>query len=335
MKKILFVLSIIVLFVTKIFGAEITTAKQMCLEATKKDTIDQSIEFLKKTTTNLKNPSEKRSGLAFLGSVQEHMGFYSDALTSYASAAGIAAGDAVGMPKKSNEQLVLDTVRCALSVGDYSVAQKYLNSAVRNSNSEKIMSFVKLYEQWSILCKAQNVKETEESIVMLKTYTTLESMKTVHPQILLTLWHITGENTYAEKLKKQFPNSLESGIVKGEVQVLPAPFWYFVPRKGESVPEVDNASTKITTTTEKESKTINTNKKTEKITKQQLGLFRDKANAESLVKKLKEKGFVANITSEIRPSGTTYYLVIVDENSDNSMGDELRTAGFECYPIFE
>ena len=56
---------------------------------------------------------------------------------------------------------------------------------------------------------------------------------------------------------------------------------------------------------------------------------------EDSVKKLKEKGFVAKITSEIRPSGTTYYLVIVDENSDNSMGDELRTAGFECYPIFE
>ena len=210
MKKILFVLSIIVLFVTKIFGAEITTAKQMCLEATKKDTIDQSIEFLKKTTTNLKNPSEKRSGLAFLGSVQEHMGFYSDALTSYASAAGIAAGDAVGMPKKSNEQLVLDTVRCALSVGDYSVAQKYLNSVVRNSNSEKIMSFVKLYEQWSILCKAQNVKG-----IITKTPQKKETITVKNAGTSFNVWNIKfiSQRFSSPKLNPQNIVTITSKII--------------------------------------------------------------------------------------------------------------------------
>ena len=53
-------------------------------------------------------------------------------------------------------------------------------------------------------------------------------------------------------------------------------------------------------------------KSSEKIVRQQLGLFKDKANAENLVSRLKDKGFAAKITEEVRPSGTTYYIVAED-----------------------
>ena len=52
------------------------------------------------------------------------------------------------------------------------------------------------------------------------------------------------------------------------------------------------------------------------------------------MEQLKKKGFAARITTEKRPSGTTYYLVIVDENKDGTMGKELRNAGFECYGVY-
>ena len=64
----------------------------------------------------------------------------------------------------------------------------------------------------------------------------------------------------------------------------------------------------------------------------QLGLFREKANADRLVAALKDKGFTAAVTTETRASGTTYYIVAVDE-TDGSIGDKLRTAGFEFYPL--
>ena len=50
-----------------------------------------------------------------------------------------------------------------------------------------------------------------------------------------------------------------------------------------------------------------------------------------LVAALKDKGFTAAVTTETRASGTTYYIVAVDE-TDGSIGDKLRTAGFEFYP---
>ena len=299
-----------------VFAQNSNTARKIAEEAARKDTLEQSVIYLKKNVPALQNLAEKRSGYAFLA---------------------IAAGDAEGMQKKSSEQLVLDAVRCALSAGDWATAQNYLNSAVRNSSDSEIIAFIKLYEQWSILCQAKTSAELTEPVAILKTYSSLPSMKSVQPQVLLTLWHITGEETYSAQLKKSFPKSLESAIVKGEIQTLPAPFWYFVPRKTDSVPEIASVQS---SETENQSKNENSEKsendsKNEKILRQQLGLFKDKANAEGLVLKLKEKGFSPHITEEIRPSGTKYYLVVVDENKAGSIGDELRNAGFECYPIFE
>lgn len=73
----------------------------------------------------------------------------------------------------------------------------------------------------------------------------------------------------------------------------------------------------------------------ERAVKLQMGLFRERANAENLVSRLKDKGFAAYMTSEKRASGTTYFLVFVDEDAKQSMGLKLKSAGFECYPIFE
>lgn len=320
----------------------ITTARAAVEAAAKEDSVSEGVSLLKKIIPSLTSPAEKRSAISFLGSVQEQLGLYSDAGKSYASAAAIAAGDADEMPKKSSEQLVLDAVRCALSSGDSVTADKYLNSAVRSSSNETIVAYVKLYEQWSALCRAEKKSDTEEPVALLKTYSELPSMKAVAPAILLTLWHITGEDSYGEKLKKQFPLSAESAIVKGEIQLLPAPFWYFAPRTGSAVPEVAQepassalaSSSSVETDSSSSGKDESSSEENNKIVLQQLGLFKEKSNAESLVEQLGKKGFSARITTEKRASGTTYFIVVVDENESKSMGAELRNAGFECYPVF-
>ena len=323
----------------------VTTAKAASEEAAKKNSAVDSISYLKSVIPGLPQPAEKRSSYVFLGSIQEQLGLYADAGASYAAAAGIAAGDAAGMPKRSSEQLVIDAVRCALSAGDCDTADRYLNSAVRGSSDEAISAYVKLYEQWSALCRAEKKEDTVEPVALLKTFADLPSMKPVRPAVLLTLWHETGDNAFAERIKKEFPDSLESAIIKGSVQLMPAPFWYFAPRTGSAVPEIQNepSSPAVAADSSAEAAQTSVSKKTsgsssdssEKIVRQQLGLFKEQANAKSLVDQLKMKGFAAHITTEKRPSGTTYYIVVVDENKDGSVGAELRNAGFECYPLFE
>ena len=331
-----------------------TSAKSVIETAAKKSSLTESIKYLENSLSSVPENAEKRAVYAFLASVLEQQGLYEKAQKTFVQAASIqgsAASVVPGVPNKNSEELVIDAVRCALCAGDYSAAESYLNSAVRNSKDDKIIAYVKLYEQWSALCKAKSISDTKESIAMLKTYAGLDSMKLVRPSLLLTLWHLTGESQFSESLKKTYPKSMEASIVKGEIQTLPTPFWYFVPRNGVDLPEIAGLGEGSVSKAEKTSaqeksasvsaaKTSSSEKssssaKDEKIVRQQLGLFRDEANARALCDRVAGKGFKAEITSEVRPSGTKYYLVVVNENSKGTIGEELRTAGFDCYPLFD
>ncbi|MBR7064202.1 MAG: SPOR domain-containing protein [Treponema sp.] len=335
------------------------TAKSIMDASLQKSNVQDAIRYVSSEVALLTDLSEKRSTYIFLASLQESISLYEDARKSYVNAAKISSLNASGMPKKSNEQLVLDAVRCALNVGDYKTAESYLNSQVRNTQNEIIQAKIKMYSLWSALCKSASASELEESIVMLKAYLKLPSMSSVKPAILLTLWHLTGSDEWASILKKDFASSLETGIVKGDVKILPSPFWYFLPR-GDSVfplvedvqevgtiPESDKiakdeivsksaSSSKNETSSKGENvqkrETSSKTETPEPIRKLQLGLFKEKQNAQKLVDTLKQKGFDGYIITETRSSGTTYYLVIVDEKT-KSIADTLRTAGFEFYPL--
>ncbi|MBQ7538320.1 MAG: SPOR domain-containing protein [Treponema sp.] len=330
------------------------SAKSVIETAAKKSSLTDSIKYLETSLSSVPENAEKRAVYAFLASVLEQQGLYEKAQKTFVQAASIqgsAASVVPGVPNKNSEELVIDAVRCALCAGDYSAAESYLNSAVRNSKDEKIIAYVKLYEQWSALCKAKSISDTKESIAMLKTYAGLDSMKLVRPSLLLTLWHLTGESQFSESLKKTYPKSMEASIVKGEIQTLPTPFWYFVPRNGVDLPEIaglgegsvfkaektsaQEKSASVSAAKTSSSEKSSSSAKGEKIVRQQLGLFRDEANARALCDRVAGKGFKAEITSEVRPSGTKYYLVVVNENSKGTIGEELRTAGFDCYPLFD
>lgn len=331
MKKIIS-LVLCLLVISTAYSADLT-AKFVTTEAAKKESVEQSVSYLKTQISKMTVASEKRAAYIFLASLQEQMSLYDDAQKSYAQAAGIAAGDAEGMPKKTNEEIVLDAVRCALSSGDAITADNYLNSAVRNSKNEDVQAYIKLYSQWSALCKANNVNDIQEPIVMLQAYTKVDSMKIVKPAILLTLWYVTGENSYSKEITSKFPSSIEASIVKGDVQLMPTPFWFFVPKSGEA----EQGTGTVNVTEEKktqEKKEIKVVDQTPvKFSKWQLGLFKTESNAKLLVDEVKAKGFDAYITTEKRASGTTYYIVLVNEDKQGNVADRLRSSGYDCYAV--
>ena len=232
MKKLVLIVAVIFLSAS-VFAAELT-ASFVTSEAAKKDSVEESVSYLKLQISKMTVAAEKRAAYIFLASLQEQMALYDDAQKAYAQAAAIAAGDAAGMPKKTNEQIVLDAVRCALSSGDYSTADSYLNSAVRNSKNPTVQAYIKLYSQWSALCKAETVSDIQEPVVMLQAYLKVDSMNAVKPAVLLTLWYVTGDGSYSQQITKLYPKSIEASIVRGDVQLLPTPFWFYVPKSGEA-----------------------------------------------------------------------------------------------------
>ena len=332
MKKIVVFLAVF-FAVQSLFCAELT-AKFVTVEAGKKDTVEESIEYLKSNAKTISNPAEKRAVYIFLASLLEQIALFDEAQKYYAMAAGISAADAQGMPKKTNEQIVLDAVRCALSSGDFATADNYLNSAVRNSKDEKVQAYIKLYSQWSELCKANSAAEINEPILMLQAYAKMDSMECVRSSIFLTLWYLTGDKKYAAEIEKRYPSSVEAAIVKGDVQLLPTPFWFFVPKTGEAE---QGTGTFTVTENDSEDDIIKQNavedESAAKTTKWQLGLFKTESNAKLLLDEVMKKGFDAFITSEKRASGTTYYIVLVREDKTGNVADRLRSAGYDCYAV--
>lgn len=310
--------------------AEGRTARAVADEAVAKESPQAAVSFIQDALPQISGLSEKRSLYAFLGSLQEMLALYDDARKSYAAAAGIAAGDAEGMVKKSAERLVIDATRCALNAGEYDVAAQYLNSAVRNSKSAEIQASIKLYEQWIALCRAETEADVAEPAVLLRAYADMPSMQSVKPSLLLTLWYLSGSAEYADALRREFPLSAEAAIVSGKAQILPAPFWYFVPHRSVSV-----APEAVLPDAPAHDASSSADAAAEKPAKLQLGLFREESNARSFAARLKEKGFDASISREARASGTTYFLVVMEEKPDGSVAASLKTAGFECYPLFE
>lgn len=332
MNKKFLIFSAIFIFLTasQIFAE--AKAKDIKAQAVRKATVEESLSYVKNQIKTLTVATEKRAAYVFLASLQEQLALYGDAQKSYATAAGIAAGDAEGMPQKTNEQLVIDAVRCALCCGDWPTADSYLNSAVRNSKDADIQSYVKLYAQWSALCKAQNVDDLNEPLELLKAYLKVQSMAKVHPVILLTLWYVTGDKSWSSQIVKNYPASTEAAIVNGDVQLLPGPFWFFVPKSG--VAEQGTGTFKADISVESAATSQSTaSPATSKNTKWQLGLFKTESNAKLLCEEVQKKGFDAYVTSEVRASGTTYFIVLVKDDNTGTTADKLRSAGYDCYPV--
>lgn len=337
MKKIISFLILVNLFFC-LSAAELT-ARFVTGEAVKKDSLEESLSYLKDQVAKMNLPAEKRATYVFIATLEEQMALYDQAQKSYAQAASIAAGDAEGMPKKSNEEIVLDAIRCALSSGDYMTADSYLNSAVRNTRNQKIQAYIKLYTQWSALCRAEKVDDIQEPLVMLQAYLKLDSMECLRPAIYLTLWYLTGDKSYSQQLASKYPKSPEAAIVKGDVQLLPTPFWFFVPKSGEaeqgtgSYADTSSSSGTSSSAANETSSSQGQSAASSKTTKWQLGLFKTQSNAKLLVDELKSKGFEAYTTSETRASGTTYHIVLVNEDKSGNMADKLRNAGYDCYAV--
>ncbi len=332
MKKIIS-LAAALLLSASIFAADLT-ASFVTSEAAKKDTVEESVAYLKTQISKMTVAAEKRAAWVFLASLQEQLAYFDDAQKSYAQAAAIAAGDAEGMPKKTNEQIVLDAVRCALSSGDYATADSYLNSAVRNSKNATVQAYIKLYTQWSALCKAEDVAGIQEPVVMLQAYLKVDSMNAVKPAVLLTLWYVTGDTSYSNQITKLYPKSIEASIVKGDAQLLPTPFWFFVPKSGEAEQGTGSiAMPEEPKQTAAEKAAAAAAATPARFTKWQLGLFRTESNAKLLADEVKAKGFDAYITTETRASGTTYYIVLVREDKSGNVADRLRSSGYDCYGV--
>jgi cell division septation protein DedD len=282
---------------------------------------------LSQAVSRAETPSDRRSLLVFLASVQERSGQYDAASRSYALAAGIAAPPAPDMPRVSAEQLVIDAVRCALLSGDFSTAESYLSSSVRNSADPAIFPYVRLYTAWCQLSKAQTEGDIAAAAALLDSYAENPSMENVRPAVLLTLWYIAPVPARRNALVQSYPDSPEAAVAQGTASLIPSPFWYFL-LPGVSVAESEQ-SARQNTQPEQNARQNTQAADTAGVQTLQLGIFRNRENAEKLANDVQKSGFGSVIVNQER-EGTDYFVVTV-RNASEDTRLRLKEAGFDSF----
>ena len=342
------------------------------------DSVTAKMDELKKTAQTATSSEQKVTAYSQLASLQEQLGFYTDAKNSWSLAANYSAAVKVSQGNASSaaEAPLLGAIRCALSTGDTASADYIMSTAFLQEVSAETQAYVKLYAVWSWLCKVETQEELAQPVAVLQNALQQSSMQTVKPVVLLTLWYLTGDDTYATQIHDTFPGSPEDAVANGGAVIMPAPFWYFVPAvrpeqaasKEATAAYTSSATSSGSTSTSASgstaAKTAGTgsaaasgstaasagtavssgsgtaaasstaSSDSTTVVYQQLGFFRDKANAQVLVERVAKSGFKAEIREEKRASGTVYYAVVVPENADETIGQQLKNAGYECYPVY-
>ncbi|MBE6349306.1 MAG: hypothetical protein E7062_00940 [Spirochaetaceae bacterium] len=121
---------------------------------------------------------------------------------------------------------ILASVQCSLTEGNTTKADTLLKSVSKKTVSQLQKNLIKVYALWSWIYKTEKTEDLYEPLVILESYTSVESMKDMHPSLLLILFSLTQKDAYKESLLKKFPNSPEALIIKEKAQFLPGPFWY-------------------------------------------------------------------------------------------------------------
>lgn len=334
--------------------------------ALQKESVRESLKYLTSHIQLAKNDAEKRSILFYTATLQETLGQFVAAAATYAQAAAINADNAQGMPAASNAELYLYAARSSLEACDFQSADSYLDASPVNSSTDKtLIARKRLLSAWSALCKAGDYREAKGVVANLKEFAGDGQLADIRCEVLFTLWYVTEDEQWRSLLKKDYPHRPETAIAEGSGSVMAMPFWYFMPRASlaadgtasgsaaasaasvqnpqGTAPKAEAASGSPSAGTAAagpaadgpaaaEAAAAGAGKKPARV-REQIGFFRKLENAEKLVERAAKSGFTAYYYTELRSSGTEYYIVVVDEDEGGSMGNKLRNAGFDCYPI--
>lgn len=333
MEKILRVLLLFIFIsspCTILFAASAEEGEKSALtlraNALQKENVKESLKYLTGHIQLAKNDSERRSIIYYTATLQEALGQYVAAASTYAQAASIDAENAPGMPAASNAELFLYAARSSLEACDFQSADSYLDASPVNSSTDaRLIAQKRLLSAWSALCKAEDYREAKGVIANLEEFVDDGKLKDIRCEVLFTLWYVTEDKKWNTLLQQEYPHSPEASIANGDGVVMALPFWYFMPRASLN----GGAAVAIQSST---AGTAAAKGKNASV-REQIGFFRERENAQKLVDRAAKSGFEAYYYSEMRPSGTEYYVVVVDEDERGSMGNKLRNAGFDCYPI--
>jgi len=269
------------------------------------------IQTFEKDIPALRTAEERCQAWQIVAQYEEHQRLYAAAAAHYQKAAHLCSAHA--------DRLSLDAVRAFLCGGEVRRARMLLTDTVAyqskdESNQDYVMSAV--YETWLLLAE----DKADQALPLIKAYSKKKKFLAYRAALLFTLWWADNDETARERLINECYDSLEAAAVRGTVIIQPSAFWYLMPKTAKPVAE---------------SAVLNPqHAQRAKPLYYQLGFYKTKRYADVLMEDLRAKQFIPCIKEETRASGTVYYVVFVEEDETNTIGDKLKSAGYETVPVF-
>ncbi|MBQ5780555.1 MAG: hypothetical protein IIW10_01225 [Spirochaetaceae bacterium] len=189
--------------------------------------LNEQMASWQKELTQL-NSREKAAELwANMAVTQEQIGEFSNATKSYAEAAILS-------PSRTSTKYELGRARCALFAGDTVNSKAILKELLLSEEdrmNDRIRAEGKLLTVWCDIAEAKNYSAQSKNIALLRSYSTNETMESVRPAVLFSLWWLTDDKNVKETLLKNYPNSPEAALVDGKAALMPSALWFLSERE--------------------------------------------------------------------------------------------------------
>ncbi|AEJ19284.1 SPOR domain-containing protein [Gracilinema caldarium] len=270
-------------------------------------------------TKDLPGPQKKAAWLS-LAQLQVVNGEYMLAATGFTEAAFSVTGS-------RDDKALVKAAQCYLYAGDVEHASSHVKTLLLTSqDSQVIEEAQRLGLLIDILRGENNALQHLEQI--------RQSSKSFEqkPILLYILYILTGKEEYADILKKNYTDSIETAMLENKRVVFKySPLWLLRLSDVNLQPLTDATSTVKVPENER---TTQQEQKNSSEVLLQVGLFSQQNNAQQMADRLQKKGFTATIGKRTLKD-TSYWVVTIPGGTHyNDTLMQLKDAGFEAFPLF-
>jgi len=248
-----------------------------------------------------------------------------------------------------NEHFILEQGQLLFSMGEHEKAVSLFDTLKNSGNRE-------LAKQGQLLAaKLEAFRSSTQVLISLADDPDFTAHKS---DIYYTLWKLTSNASWKNKLVSEFPQSPEAKLADGGIGLSPSLLWLLFPGR-ESVSLAPAVQQTVVQQTVMQQTAVQRTPVPQAATQQtaaqqtpvpqaaaqqapvqtapgsflQTGLFGREENARALADRLRKAGFEPHINPRI-VNGNNFWAVVVSGGADvNATIKKLKDAGFESFPV--
>jgi hypothetical protein len=252
---------------------------------------------------------------------------------------------AAAEPGSRDDMSLLEGIRCLIAMGQLETAEEQVRTILLTGSGQEAQLEARY------LGSHIQAFQTGNGAV-LATFLQSDEYADRRPSLLYSLWRVTGEAAWKNRLETEYPSSPEARIVRGlpseQVSGAPTAMWILLPGRDGVVLEEPVTGGAPAVPAQGTAPQVTAVQPAQPDTPPafvspapaprgmlQTGLFSREENAQAMAARLKNADFAALVTRR-RVNGAEYWAVGVppDENMNETIL-KLKNAGFESFPVYE